>query len=131
MSEPSSPILHLDTDVLVFGLKSGHEARKLIADGVNGGRRLAVSAMAWAEFRCGPLDTESAEAWAALLVGQVIPVDHAIAELAAELFNRSGRRSGALPDCLIAATAMTRGARLATLNRANFEPLLRYGLELA
>ena len=131
MSEPALPILHLDTNILVFGLRPGHEARKLITDWVGRRHRLAVSAMAWAEFRCGPLDRESADAWAAMLAGQVIPVDQTIADLAAELFNRTGRRSRSLSDCLIAATAMTRGARLATLNRADFEPLLRYGLELA
>ena len=131
LTEAASPILHLDTHILVFGLRPGHEARTLIAAAVSRHHRLGVSAMAWAEFRCGPLDPESADAWAALLAGQVIPVDQAIADLAAALFNRTGRRSRSLPDCLIAATAMARGARLATLNRADFQPLLRYGLELA
>jgi len=131
LSEPAPPILHLDTNILVFGLRPGHEARQLITNWVSRRHRLAVSAMAWAEFRCGPLDPESADAWGAMLAGQVLPVNQAIADLAAELFNRTGCRARSLPDCLIAATAMTRGARLATLNRADFEPLLRYGLELA
>ena len=131
MSETALPILHLDNSILVFGLRPGHEARQLITNWVGRRHRLAASAMAWAEFRCGPLDPASAAAWETMLAGQVVPVDQAIADLAAELFNRTGRRSRSLPDCLIAATAMTRGARLATLNRADFEPLRRYGLELA
>ena len=53
------------------------------------------------------------------------------AVLAARLFNRSGRRSRSLPDCMIAAVAMRCGAKLATLNTGNIQPLTAQGLILA
>lgn len=52
------------------------------------------------------------------------------AALAADLFNKSGRRRGSLADCIIAAVALRSGASLATDNRADFAPLAKHGLNL-
>ena len=56
-----------------------------------------------------------------------LPAD---ALLAARLFNQSGRRSRTLADCMIAAIAIRSRASLATLNPADFKPLVPHGLLL-
>ena len=53
------------------------------------------------------------------------------AVLAARLFNRTGRRSRSLADCMIAAVAIRCGAKLATINAADFQPFTAHGLLLA
>lgn len=92
---------------------------------------MAVSAMAWSEFLCGPVSRDAVRAWDRLLGGEIIPTDRVVSERAAALFNLTGRRSRSLPDCLIAATALEHRAPLATLNRQDFEPFLPHGLTLA
>jgi predicted nucleic acid-binding protein len=53
------------------------------------------------------------------------------AELAAQLINKTGRRSRSLADCMIAAVAIRSGARLATVNTSDFTPFVQHGLVLA
>jgi predicted nucleic acid-binding protein len=53
------------------------------------------------------------------------------AVLAALLFNQTGRRSRSLADCMIAAVAIRCGAKLATINAADFQPFTPHGLVLA
>jgi predicted nucleic acid-binding protein len=124
-------VIHLDTNILVLGLKPGHPVRAKIVRWQRDGIAFAVSAMAWAEFLCGPVTSESVRNWDRVLDGVIVPLDRAVAERASVLFNRSGRRPRSLPDCVIAATAILQGARLATLNRRDFEPFRRDGLGFA
>ena len=53
------------------------------------------------------------------------------AATAARLFNVTGRRRGSVPDCLIAAAAITEEAELATEDREDFQRLTGHGLKLA
>jgi predicted nucleic acid-binding protein len=89
-----------------------------------------ICSVAWAEFLCGPLD-----ATAAVLARQMFPNPEAFltvdAVVAADLFNQTGRRSRSLPDCMIAAVAIRCGARLATINLADYVSLQPFGLVLA
>jgi len=94
------------------------------------GTSLHVSAIAWAEYSCGPL-SPSEEAATALLLSAIHPAGADIAALAAQLFNATGRRSRSLPDCLIAATAILAQQPPATLNDGDFLPFTPYGLILA
>lgn len=95
-----------------------------------------MSAISWAEFLCGPLSALAIEE-AAELLGEPAPFDGLDATLASELFNAGGRRrgtlldcSGTLLDCMIASTAIRRGAQLATSNPRDFRRLTAFGLEL-
>jgi predicted nucleic acid-binding protein len=123
-------VLHLDTNVLIFAMQPEHPAHQHIAKAVKDGSHLATSSMAWAEFCCGPVTSEAVQAWQTLLAGRILAVDQAIAALAADLFNKTGRRSRSLPDCLIAATAIHHKAPLVTLNHQDFALLVPFGLDL-
>jgi predicted nucleic acid-binding protein len=89
-----------------------------------------VSAFAWGEFLCGPLGN-SDEADARRIAYRHVPVGTEEATRAARLFNRTGRRRGSFPDCIIAATAIVSGAELATSNLSDFERFREAGLEIA
>ena len=93
------------------------------------GHAIHLSAMAWAEFQCGPLLPEE-NAVAQALLHSVLPITSELATEAGRLFRETGRRSRSLADCLIAATAMREDAHLATDNRDDFEPFCAHGLKL-
>lgn len=123
-------MIHLDTSFLIrAGARDTVEGRRL-RTWIGKHERLALSAVVWAEYVCGPIESDAVEA-AAELFGEPEPLTGIVATLAAELFDRSGRRRGTLADCMIAATAMHAGAVLATSNRADFERFTAFGLALA
>ena len=97
---------------------------------VASGETLQVSAVAWAEFLCGPVAAGQL-ALAAQIVGR--PVDFTVrdAAIAARLFNATGRRRGTMQDCMIAAAALRDDALLSTSNAADFRRFTEYGLRLA
>ncbi len=89
-----------------------------------------MSAVAWAEFLCGPLHpTELALADEVIAVRRDFTTQDAA--LATRLFNEAGRRRGSLPDCMIAATALAEGAAVATVNVNDFRRFEPFGLKLA
>ena len=100
------------------------------AAGLRANEPLVMSAMAWAEFLCGPLDAGD-EALARALLRTIEPLTAEDAEQGAKLFNVTGRRSRTLADCLIAATAIRCGAPVATANVEDFHPFVAHGLVLA
>ncbi len=92
-------------------------------------QEINVSAVAWAEFLCGPLKSVHLTE-ARRLIDKIEPLTDADAEVAAQLFNSTGRRLRSMPDCMIAATAIRRDAALATLNIRDFKAFKRFGLRL-
>ncbi len=122
-------MIHLDTSFLIRMLDRGTpEARFLEA--LDPEESVVVSAVAWAEFLCGPI--KRAEQDLALRIvdsHRDLTVEHA--GIAARLFNESGRRRNSLSDCMIAAIAIHDGARLATANHADFRRFEAAGLKLA
>ena len=121
---------HLDTNFLIRGVRTGTAEYATLRAWVRDARPLAVAAPAWTEFLNGPLASADIAA-AEKLFGQILPFTAREAPLAAQLFNAAGRRRGSLVDCMIAATAITAQAELATANVADFERFVPLGLRLA
>lgn len=122
-------MIHLDTNFLVGALVPGTPAENVLLSWLDRGEVLGMSAVAWGEYMCGPVSPAEQELalQTVSLLESFLPAD---AEKAAELFNLSGRRPRSFQDCLIAATAIRRGAALATLNKTDFTPFLSHGLIL-
>jgi predicted nucleic acid-binding protein len=122
-------LTHLDADFLIRSLLPGTSEDRLLKKWVRTGDPIAVSAIAWTQLLCGPVESAQTELLAAV-VGDPIPYTAANAALAARLFNLSGRRRGSLADCMIAGTAIRVDAALATCNVADFRRLEMYGLRI-
>jgi predicted nucleic acid-binding protein len=125
-------VIHLDTNFLVAGLAGHSPAGKRMQAWINSETALAVSAVSWAEFLCGPIEPFDASVLSPLasLLGEPIPFTASDAEQAAILFNAAGRRKASLADCMIAATAIREGAHLATTNVSDFARFQQFGLRL-
>lgn len=123
-------MIHLDTSFLIRAMLQGSAEDRRFRAWLHQGTAVAVSAIAWAEFLCGPVRAKEIE-----LLSVVVPEPAAFtaeeAALAATLFNATGRRRGTLLDCMIAATAIRCEALLATANSADFARFLAHGLRLA
>jgi predicted nucleic acid-binding protein len=122
-------MIHVDTSFLIRALAHSSPEDLLLREWLRTGTQLAMSSIAWVEFLCGPVESDNAELAARILPDRVPFVDEDAA-LAARLFNLSGRRRGALIDCMIAATALRLGASLATANAADFRKLSPTGLDV-
>lgn len=118
---------HLDTSFLIRALVRGSAQDRHLRHWIREGESLGISAIGWAEFLCGPLET-SAVALAARIVSERIPFTDEDAMLAAHLYNEPGRRRGSLTDCMIAATAVRAGVPLATVNPSDFRRFEAAGL---
>ena len=123
-------MIHLDTSFLIRALVAGSAQDQELRSWISDGEVLGMSAVAWAEFLCGPLRSSALEL-AADLIGPPTEFTPGEAALAARLFNDSGRRRGALLDCMIAATALGEGAQIATVNVKDFRRFEPFGLRLA
>ena len=124
-------MIHLDTNYLV-GLAVQGSAAALAVDGwLVAGETLAASAIGWTEFLTGPVTPLEISRAEAVLQSRILPFVQADAVLAAELFNRTGRRRGSRLDCLIAATAIREQAQMATVNTMDFQVFVPHGLVLA
>ena len=91
---------------------------------------METSVIAWHEYARGPLLPEDQARTARLLEDRIVALTRQMAELAAHLFNETGRRRASTADCLIAAAAIKAEARLLTDNVADFERFVSHGLSL-
>lgn len=122
-------MIHLDTSYLVGLMRVRSREASLVRGWIADGVTLATSAVAWAEFLCGPEDPGAVRA-ARRVVPGIVAFDAAEARVAARLFNSAGRRRGSMVDCMIAATAIRADAPLATSDVRDFEPFTARGLRL-
>lgn len=123
-------IIHLDTNFLVDLVTVGSPGGLRMLAWLREGKSLTTSAIAWSEFCNGPLSKEQKEAAFIVLGRSIVDFTWREAEQAARLFNLTGRRRGSHADCMIAAAAIVSGVPLATLNTADFQRMVPFGLML-
>jgi predicted nucleic acid-binding protein len=123
-------MIHFDTNFLVAALQPDTPEQAKLDAWTDSKETLGVSAIAWSEFLCGPLSGRD-ELFAKQLLSNMEPLTGRDAQLAADLFNKTGRRSRSLADCMIAAVAIRCGAKLATINAPDFQPFVSHGLTMA
>src|SRR2546423_14716662 len=124
-------MIHLDTNYLIGLLVQG-SPQALDTDGwLAAGQQLSASAIVWTEFLNGPVTSVEVSRADAVLQSRIVPFGQPEAVLAAELFNKTGRRRGTRFDCLIAATAVVAQAEVATVNQSDFRLFVPHGLKLA
>ncbi len=123
-------MIHLDTSFLIRALVAGSGEDRRLRSWLERRIPLAVSAIAWAEFLCGPISSAQ-QTLGARVVGAPVSFGALDARLAASLFNGSGRRRGTLADCMIAAVAIRAEAQLATADPRGFAGFQAEGLDLA
>lgn len=123
-------MIHLDTNYLIGLLVKGSPQAAHVDGWLAAGQPLAAGAVAWTEFLNGPVSPLEVSRTEAVLQSRIVPFGRPEAVLAAELFNKTGRRRGSRFDCLIAATAMLAQAEIATLNQSDFSPFIAHGLKL-
>jgi predicted nucleic acid-binding protein len=131
MGGEKSGVIHLDANYLILGAnRSGAEGANLLR-WAGAGEAFGTSSVAWIEFATGPATPAVVDFMLQLLEERVVPVGRDEAELAAILFNDVGRKRSARYDCMIAATAIRSGSRLATTHLASFRSFAARGLALA
>ena len=124
-------MIHLDTNyligLLVKGSSQAQEVDRWLADG----QILATSSIAWTEFLNGPVTPLEVTRVESILQSRIVSFGPAEAVLAADLFNKTGRRRGSRFDCLVASTAILAQAEVATANQSDFKVFLPHGVRLA
>lgn len=121
----------LDANYLIGGvIEARPESRHLLAWAA-AGETFCTAAPAWYEFLCGPVTPAQIETMLAFLKGGIIPFATPQAQVAAQLFNAAERPRRLRVDAMIAATAISQQAALATINSADFKLFTSHGLVLA
>ncbi len=119
----------LDTNYLIQGLVAGTaEAGELIS-WHQAGEPIVAPMPAWLEFLCGPVTGLQVATMRAFL-REIVSFGEAQATEAARLFNAASRRRGLSVDAMIAGTATSLGALLATRNVEDFSLFEPHGLRL-
>ena len=122
-------MIHLDTSFLIRALIQGSPQDLLLRRWIRAGEPLGMSAIAWVEFLCGPVDGDQVQLASQIITERTnFSEDHAV--IASRLFNASGRHRGSLIDCIIAATAVATDTQLATANATDFRQFQSSGLEI-
>lgn len=122
-------MIHLDTSFLIKALRPGSPESEKLETWARADETITMSSVAWTEFLCGPLDAGAASV-AAMLVDRRLDYTVEMAEVAARLFNGTGRRRSSLTDCMIAAAAIAEDTAIATSDVQDFARFEQHGLML-
>jgi predicted nucleic acid-binding protein len=122
-------LIHLDPGFLIGSLAPSTPEEAKLRAWTAAAQPLGLSAVAWTEFLCGPVDPAVVDLMTRI-VHEPVAFTEEDAATAARLFNQAGRRRGSLIDCMIAPTALRSGAALATTNPRDFRPLDPLGLRV-
>jgi predicted nucleic acid-binding protein len=123
---------HLDTDFMLKAISAKGPEQTLLRRLSNTDAAIEISAIAWYEFCRGPRSPDQeALARSFLEADGIIPFDEAVAASAADLFRRLGSPRKRAADIAIAATALSRGARLLSANSRDYSGIegLKLGAE--
>ena len=120
----------LDTNYLIHGLVLDTPESRQIRGWLQTNEPIAMPAVAWYEFLCGPVDDEDISLAEMILTHGILGFHGGEIVKAANLFNAVGRSRRFRFDAMIAGTAIVAGARLATRNLADFSPFVPHGLAL-
>lgn len=114
-------MMHLDTSLLIDALTGPRRSLPALRRAIAEGHRLAISAIVLFEWRRGPRTPRELVDQAALLPDTtVVPFGPAEASTAAELYRTLRNPRGREADLAVAATALSRGSKLWTLNPRDF-----------
>ncbi len=94
-------MIHLDTNYPIALPVKGSPLAHEVDGWLIAGPASAASAVAWTEFLNGPVTHIEAMQDEAVLQSRIVPFSRAEAALAAELFNKTGRKRGTRFDCLM------------------------------
>ncbi len=122
-------MIDLDANFVVAVIEHNQTAEEALTRWIEVGEEIAMSGVAWSEFLCGPVSLQQRER-ARKFISRVEPFTADDATLAAELFNATGRRPRSHADCMIAATAISRGSAIATFDRSGFSQFEAFKLRL-
>jgi predicted nucleic acid-binding protein len=123
-------MIHLDTNILIDFLNYDSPPNSALTAQLQQGTPLSCSAIAWSEFCNGPCSAPQQKDILTIIANTILPFDQSQAELAAHLFNETGRRRSSRADCMIAAAAILSKASIATYNTQDFQSFTPYGLEI-
>ena len=87
-------MIHLDTNYLIGLLAKGSAQAQEVDDWLVSGQTFAASSIAWTEFLNGPITPLEISQAEAVLRSRIVPFGRPEAVLAADLFNKTGRRRG-------------------------------------
>lgn len=121
----------LDANYLIAGTHAGSVEATHLLNWLGRDESLATTAVAWMEFITGPVSAEAIDTMRFTLNDRIVAFGSDEAEIAAQLFNAGGRRRNQRYDSMIAAAAISLGARLATRNLSDFQAFVPHGLKLA
>src|SRR2546421_5222877 len=94
----SRTLIAFDANFLIAAIRERSEYGEQIKDWMFTGVSFQISAIAWSEYLCGPIDETRIE-HARKLVANIEPFVEEDAALAGYLFNETGRRSRSVKDC--------------------------------
>jgi len=126
-----SQIIQLDSNALIALADPAGVTVSLVRERVLAGVLPGACVVAWHEFVSGPLDSDELLRVERVVGARIISITRATAELAARLFNATGRRRASTADCFVAASAIENNAELLTYNIEDFKPFTTFGLKLA
>jgi len=124
-------MIHLDTNYLIGLVTVPSPFKAELIAWMRAGEKLAVSAVVWSEFLNGPVTQQQIHDASVIVEGRIMAFGIPEAEMAAKIFNQTGRKRTTRTDCFIAATAICARAALATENQKDFMPFVGAGLQMA
>jgi predicted nucleic acid-binding protein len=117
-------IIHLDTSALVDALTGPRRSLPTLVRLVDEGHRVTISALVLYEWLRGPRRPAELAIQEELFPRESIAAfGPPAASLAAKLYGRVSRARGSELDLAVAASALSDGASLWTLNRADFKDI--------